>query len=237
MVERAASIPSNENVNLHSHSVKPNVAGMENRQDRPSALQDRSLLTQDLLCDAAEELLREGGLSRCTIQEVAARSGRSAGSVYRRFGDKDGMIEAVIERFLERALEKSETHFETFALRRPNLSSRLKVLVDGAVKGRRREWRLVEALREVAANSSNPTLQASFERARRAALDLAKRSLRECASEISRPDKEGAIEFAMTTLNAVMQPSAISDRVVRSELHAMLLSYLTMSTGQGPERT
>jgi AcrR family transcriptional regulator len=210
---------------------------MENRRDRPSALQDRSLLTQDLLCDAAEELLREGGLSRCTIQNVAARSRRSAGSVYRRFGDKDGMIEAVIERFLERVLAKSETHFETFVLRYPNLSSRLKALVDNAVKGRRREWRLVEALREAAANSSNPTLQASFERARRASLDFAKRSLRECASEINRPNKESAIEFAMTALTTMMQSSAISDRVVRSDLHAMLLSYLTRRTGQGSEPT
>ncbi len=203
---------------------------MESRKDRPSALQDRSLLTQDLLCDAAEELLREGGLSRCTIQDVAARSGRSAGSVYRRFGDKDGMIEAVIERFLGRELAKKEAHFETFARRYPNLSSRLKALVDRAVEGRRREWNLVEALREVAANSPNPSLQASFKRARRVSGDFAKRSLRECASEISRPDKEGAIEFTMAALSAVMQPSSISDRVVKSELHAMLLSYLTMRT-------
>ena len=89
---------------------------------------------------------------------------------------------------------------------------------------------MVEALRDVAANSQNPGLRASFERARRVSLDFAKRSLLECASEIKRPNKEGAIEFAMQTLTAVMQPSSVSDRVVKSELHAMLLSYLTTRT-------
>ncbi|HXI87267.1 MAG TPA: helix-turn-helix domain-containing protein, partial [Parvularculaceae bacterium] len=58
----------------------------------PAARQRRSALTEDLLCDAAENVLREAGLSGGTVEAVAARAGRSAGSVYRRFGDKDAMI-------------------------------------------------------------------------------------------------------------------------------------------------
>ena len=199
---------------------------MAERSERPSAHQDRSAHTRDLLCDAAEALLREGGLARCTIQAVAARSRRSPGSVYRRFGDKDGMIEAVIERFLERALTDSEARLRAFSLYHPDLSSRLKALVDGVVEGRREEGRLIEALREMAAHSSSPTLQAAFERARSASVDFAKRALRGCASEITRPNKERAIEFAVATFTAVARTSAVSDRVMRSELHAMLVAYL-----------
>jgi AcrR family transcriptional regulator len=199
---------------------------MAESSERPAALQDRSAHTQDLLCDAAEALLREGGLARCTVQEVAARSGRSPGSVYRRFGDKNGMIEAVIERFLERAEADGEARLHAFGLRHLDLSSRLKALVDSAVDGRRDEHRLIEAMRETAANSSSPTLQAAFERARSASIDFAKRVLRECSSEITRPNKERAIEFAVATFAAVARMSAISDRIVRSELHAMLMSYL-----------
>jgi|SRR5271155_3830301 len=200
---------------------------MAERFERPAAHQDRSARTQDRLCDAAEALLREGGLAHCTIQEVAARSGRSPGSVYRRFGDKDGMIEAVIERFLERAQAGSEARLKAFGLYHPDLSGRLKALVDGAVEGRREEWRLIEALREAVAQSSSPTLQSAFERARSASVDFAKRALRGCASEIKRPNKERAIEFAIATFGAVARISSISDRVMRSELHAMLVNYLT----------
>jgi AcrR family transcriptional regulator len=199
---------------------------MPDRFERPSAHQDRSARTQDLLLDAAESLLREGGLVHCTIQEVAARSGRSPGSVYRRFGDKAGMIEAVVERFLERARTDSETRLEAFGRRHPNLSSRLKALVDNAVDERRDEWRLIEALRETVATSSSPTLQAAFDRARNASVDFVKRVLRGCASEITRPNKERAIEFAAAAFTAVARAPAISDRIMRSELHAMLVNYL-----------
>jgi AcrR family transcriptional regulator len=202
---------------------------MPDRSERPAAQQDRSARTQDLLCDAAEALLREGGVARCTIQEVAARSGRSPGSVYRRFGDKEGMIEAVIERLLERAPAGSDARLRAFGLRHPDLSSRLKALVDSAVDGRRNEGRLIEALRETAANSSSPTLQAAFERARGTWVDFAKSALRERAPEIMRPNKERAIEFAVATLTAVARTLTISDRIVRSELHAMLVKYLMTS--------
>jgi AcrR family transcriptional regulator len=216
----------NVNVNLHLHFVKTKLRRMPDRSERPAAFQDRSAHTQDLLCDAAEALLREGGLASCTIQEVAARSGRSPGSVYRRFGDKDGMIEAVIERFLERAQAGSEARLKAFGLYHPDLSGRLKALVDGAVEGRREEWRLIEALQEAAAHSSSPTLLSAFERARSASVDFMKRALRGCASEIKRPNKERAIEFAVAAFIAVARSAATSDRVMRSELHAMLMSYL-----------
>ena len=201
---------------------------MESKSQRPAALQDRSARTQDLLCDAAEALLREGGLARCTIQEVAARSGRSPGSVYRRFGDKDGMIEAVIERFLERAIAGRDARLKSLAKRYPDLSSRLKALVNSAIEARRREGHLVEALREAAATSQNANLRTGFERARRASLDTLKQMFKDCAPEIARPDKERAIEFAMTMFAAAVRSPEIDDRVLRAELPVLLMNYLTL---------
>jgi len=209
---------------------------MSNSAKWPSARQDRSVATQDLLCDAAEEILREGGLTLCTVQEVAIRSGRSPGSVYRRFGDKDGMIEAVIERYLERTLAASNTNLRQLIAKCPDLSSRIKGLVDGGVIGYRRDGRLVEAFREAAAMSSNTRLQEQFNRTRRATFDLLKlRALEGCSSEIVHPDKERAIEFTIAMLAGAIESImrartvAISDRTLRTELHAMLLSYLTKS--------
>jgi AcrR family transcriptional regulator len=205
---------------------------MNKETGRPPALQDRSLVTRDLLCDAAEDLLREGGLALCTIQDVAARSGRSAGSVYRRFGDKDGMIEAVIDRYLAHALQANETSLRTLTQKRPDLSARVKALVDGAVAGRRRDGKLIEAFREAAATSSSDALSAAFDRTRNATLELAKRALKECSAEIAHPNKARAIDFAVSILAGAIEtmmrpPATLGDRVIRAELHAMLVSYLT----------
>jgi AcrR family transcriptional regulator len=208
---------------------------VKKRPARPKAQQDRSTVTHDLLCDAAEDFLREGGLAACTIQEVAARSGRSAGSVYRRFGDKEAMIEAVIERYLARALETNMSNLAAWKKKYPDLASRLKELVDGAIAGQRRNGRLIEAFREAAATASSATLPAAVDRTRKAAFDLLKQMLRDCSGEIMRPNKEGAIEFAVAMLGAALEsrmrprPLPMSDAVLRSELTGMLLTYLTTS--------
>jgi AcrR family transcriptional regulator len=197
----------------------------------PSALQDRSVVTRDLLCDAAEALLREGGLARCTIQDVAARSGRSAGSIYRRFGDKDGMIEAVIARYLERTLAGNEKDIRALALRHPDLSGRLKAVVRGVVAGRRRDWRLVEAFREAAETSSGASLPAAFDRMRAVTVGLIEQALRDCEPGLAAPGKARAIDFAMAILTrapeAMMRDPALNDGIIRAELHKMLLFYLT----------
>ncbi len=210
---------------------------MKKRAGRPSARQGRSVVTHDRLCDAAEKILREGGLAACTIQEVAARSDRSAGSIYRRFGDKDGMIEAVIERYLERTLAANEANLSLLAEKCPDLSGRLKALVRGAIAGWRRDGKLTEAFREAAAMSSHGALPAAFARTRKATLDLAKRALHGCAAEISRPNKARAIDFAIAMLAGAIESMAraptppLRDAVIRTELHAMLASYLTNGAG------
>ena len=206
---------------------------MPKRPSAHSALQSRSIVTHDLLCDAAEGVLREGGLALCTIQEVAARAGRSAGSVYRRFGDKDRMIVAVIERYLERTLAANESNFQILVDTYPHLEGRLRALVEGAVAGQRRDWRMTQAFRDAAAGSSNKDVTAAMVRARDASLGLVKRALRGCSSEIAHRDKERAIEFAVNMLGGALEvmtrgpARAMSDAAYESELHRMLYSYLT----------
>lgn len=206
---------------------------MPNSPRSPCAHQSRSIMTHDLICDAAEEALREGGLSLCTIQEVATRAGRSAGSVYRRFGDKDRMIVSVIERYLERALSANDTNFKILVDTHPHLEGRLKALVEGAVVGQRRDWRLTQAFRDAAARSSKKEITASMVMARDASLALAKQTLRSCSSEIAHRDKEQAIDFAVNMLGGAMEvmmrgtARAMSDSVFQSEIQKMLYCYLT----------
>lgn len=56
--------------------------------------------------DAAEWWLRSAGLRRWSIDDVAARADVGRTSVYRRFGDRDNLVHAVLARELRSTLER-----------------------------------------------------------------------------------------------------------------------------------
>lgn len=58
----------------------------------PAARQERSRKTRRRLLDAGFQLLEEQGPEALTIAAVSARAGVAPGTVYRRFGDKDGLL-------------------------------------------------------------------------------------------------------------------------------------------------
>ena len=54
------------------------------------------------MLDAAEAIFAEGGDSALTVEAVVNRGETSVGSFYSRFGDRDGLLQAMHERFLLR---------------------------------------------------------------------------------------------------------------------------------------
>jgi AcrR family transcriptional regulator len=60
---------------------------------------------------AGASLLEEGGLDAVSTRAVAARAGVPAPSIFRLFGDKDGLLEAVAEHGFRRYLEVKSTLF------------------------------------------------------------------------------------------------------------------------------
>lgn len=67
----------------------------------PPALQDRSRRTQERIFRAGVALLEEGGQDALTVSAVAAAAGVAVGSVYRRFGDKSGLLAAIQAQFTQ----------------------------------------------------------------------------------------------------------------------------------------
>lgn len=53
--------------------------------------------TQTAILDAAEAVLAEEGLALARIDAIASRAGVSVGTLYNHFGDRDGIIKAVLE--------------------------------------------------------------------------------------------------------------------------------------------
>ncbi|WP_433187508.1 TetR/AcrR family transcriptional regulator [Actinoallomurus sp. CA-150999] len=67
----------------------------------PVAHQARSRETQNRIFAAGVRLLEEGGPEALTVSTVADAAGVSVGSVYRRFGDKEGLLLAIQARFTD----------------------------------------------------------------------------------------------------------------------------------------
>jgi len=64
--------------------------------------QARSILSMAKMLDAAEAIFAEGGDNALTVEAVVTRSKTSVGNFYGRFGDRDGLLQAMHERFLLR---------------------------------------------------------------------------------------------------------------------------------------
>ncbi|WP_128376509.1 TetR/AcrR family transcriptional regulator [Streptomyces cavernae] len=68
---------------------------------RPAALREGSRRSQQDLMRAGYALLEEGGADALTVAAVAERAGMAVGSIYRRFGDKEGLLLAIQHAFTE----------------------------------------------------------------------------------------------------------------------------------------
>ena len=64
--------------------------------------QDRAHLTRGRLLDVAGELLAEVGIERISTNMIAARAGLTPPALYRYFGDKYAVLEALGRRLMER---------------------------------------------------------------------------------------------------------------------------------------
>lgn len=78
-------------------------------------VQNRSKKTHNDLLDALEHLLREKPITSLTVAEISRKAGLTTGAIYRRFKDKQALLQAAFVRFLEKVaqdLQVNEKEFE-----------------------------------------------------------------------------------------------------------------------------
>lgn len=66
----------------------------------PNKQQQRTERSTNALLEAASDLIVDGGFAALTFAAIGERSGYSRGMVTARFGNKDGLIDALIERIV-----------------------------------------------------------------------------------------------------------------------------------------
>jgi len=96
-------------------------------------VQARSRQTMERLLTATLAVIEEKGLAGVTIPEVATAAGLSAGSVYRRFEDKEAMIRVALLRFLESSQETNQASLASDPLQALTLDQALLALCRGLV--------------------------------------------------------------------------------------------------------
>ena len=89
----------------------------------------------DLIVDAAEDCFRLAGARHTTIDDIAAAAGISRATVYRRLGNRDRVVLAVLVRITERHLGRLRPRL----LAQPDLESALALLVRATVTAARQD--------------------------------------------------------------------------------------------------
>src|SRR5215470_17330679 len=112
--------------------------------------QARSRESLRKLLKAAAEVLGQHGLEGATIPRIAAHAGLTPGAVYRRFKDKDALLEAAILGILERQDERLKAGMTPAMTAKIPLEVFAAQLVGGMVTTYRAHAPLLRACRQFA---------------------------------------------------------------------------------------
>lgn len=97
------------------------------------AHQARSRESLRKLLDAATKVLGQYGMDGATIPRIARHAGLTPGSVYRRFQDKDALLETAILEILERQEETMKTSLAPLATKHVPLPEFAATIIAGMV--------------------------------------------------------------------------------------------------------
>ena len=209
--------------------------------------QERSRESLRKLLKAATEVLGQRGVDGTTIPRIAQHAGLTPGAVYRRFRDKDALLEAAILGILERQDERLKAGTTPAMAAKIPLEVFAEQLVGGMVTTYRANAALLRACRqftqtrtdtEFARNATKLEVR-SFERV--VDLVLAGRK------DIRHPNPRIAVALGLvmiisTLYDLVVMPIHLwewkdqlpkDDQALKRELTRAFLSYVDAGTGNG----
>ncbi len=206
--------------------------------------QRRSQESLERILDAAELLIRERGFDNMTIAEVVHRSGSSVGSLYARFRNKLGLLQAVQVRYHARVENAIAAEFGGDGPRDECLEDAVGRIVRVLCDYLLNEPELFRAF--VLQAVSDPRIRAQGERASSKRRDSVVEVLLAHRAEIRHPDPDLAARWFYTMCMAVLREritfgekaelsGAFLDGTMVAELTRTATSYL-MSGGLAPSR-
>jgi len=178
--------------------------------------QARSRESTRKLLKAAQEVLGQHGLEGTTIPRIARHAGLTPGAVYRRFPDKEALLETVVLGILERQDERLRASLTPAMTRQIPLPVFAEQLVNGMLVSYRSNAGLLRAVRQFTQGRDHT---AFFKKAARLEirtyqylvdLFLMRRK------EIRHPDPRTAVSFAMLMLVSTLIELILVDQDLKN---------------------
>jgi len=209
--------------------MSPSSAGYRPPQQR------RSQESLERILDAAESLIRERGFDSMTIAEVVSRSGSSVGSLYARFRNKRGLLQAVQVRYHARVESAIAAEFSGDRPRDECLDDAVRRIVRVLCDYLLGEPELFRAF--ILQAVFDARVRAQGERANSQRRDRVVEAILANRAEIGHPDPELAARWVYTMCMAILRErmifgegaelsGAVSDATMVSQLTRTAISYL-----------
>ena len=162
--------------------------------------QARSRESMRKLLKAAGEVLGQHGLEGATIPRIARHAGLTPGAIYRRFPDKDALLETVITGILERQDERLRMMLTPAMVRQIPLAVLAEQLINNMLVSYRANAGLLRALRQFAQGRDHTSFYRKVTRLEMRTYQYLVDLFLEHRKEVKHPDPQMAVSFALVTL-------------------------------------
>jgi AcrR family transcriptional regulator len=190
--------------------------------------EQRKAETRSLLIDAAADLFARKGFHAVSAEAVADAADRTTGALYSHFGNKEGLLLALLEVWMERTITDLRPALEDV----PNLDDRLRALWGGIVRadeGNADAWVLLEFelwLHSVRDPELAVHAAARFEQARAGLAEGLSDWAGELGFDLPSPPDQVAVQVIGLLLGAAFQyrldPAAAPEGVIVAGLRQLL---------------
>jgi AcrR family transcriptional regulator len=169
------------------------------RKTRP-ARQARSRASLLRLISAAREILNAHGLEGATIPRIAAKAGLSPANVYRRFADKDALLQEVFLQFVEHIDDDMQKLADPAHWRGRGLAAMVRSIVADQLEGLRVHAGLLRALTQYARRNADAPFVRRVQAAQLRTFERMVALYLTRADEIHHPDPAYAVRFGTTLI-------------------------------------
>jgi AcrR family transcriptional regulator len=212
--------------------------------------QARSRESLRKLTKAAAEVLGQHGVEGTTIPRIARHAGMTPGAVYRRFRDKEALLEAVILGILERQEERTKTGLTPAAAAQIPLPVFAEQVIGGMVLGYRVNAALLRAIRQFVQGRSGSPFWKKATRLEVRSYERVIELFLTHEEEIEHPNPRLAVSIALMMVISMLYEIVVlpielgplkaylpkDDLALRKELTRAFLSYLGVAAKAGGAR-
>ncbi|MGA2357120.1 MAG: helix-turn-helix domain-containing protein [Terriglobales bacterium] len=202
--------------------------------------QARSRESTRKLLKAAAEVLGQHGVDGATIPRIAEHAGLTPGAIYRRFHDKEALLETMIIGILERQDERLRIALTPAMARQIPLSVFAEQLITSMLVSYRANASLLRALRQFAQGRDNTAFYKKVIKLEMRTFEYLVELFLIHRKEIKHPEPKTAVSFAVMMLTSTLVELILvdhdmknwqavipkDDQTLKRELLRAFLSYL-----------